>query len=274
MTVATRLSLPMKLHLLSTEGLRRTQHCHVPLFLRTTKYTVKTIDRIDEYLQVMQLRHEVFQREFAKKRYCLRSDRDRYDRGADFLVAIDNESGRIVGCYRLRCSRFTSEFYSASEFDISEILNIAGTKVELSRACIVKDHRNGRVLNLLWRGIADYMRAVEARIFFGCGSVQTMDPLELMAIDAEIDRLGARCSEIKVPVLKKYQLQPPRGHAIDGRVAASTSGLPPLMLAYLKAGAVICSKPAIDKKFRCADYMMVLDTNNINPAHRERYVGH
>lgn len=49
--------------------------------------------------------------------------------------------------------------YTSDEFDLSglpdELLN---ESIELGRACIAKEHRNSRVLYLLWKGIAEFMK--------------------------------------------------------------------------------------------------------------------
>lgn len=268
---ALDLSLPLKWHLMKKDGFRRRHiRCHVPLHFATNQYTVKTIDTYDEYLQVMSLRHLVFQKEFAKKRFCLRSDRDRYDSHADFLVVKDNSNHAIVGCYRLLCSKFTMDFYSASEFDISDLMQQSGVKLELSRACILRSHRNGRVLNMLWRGIALYMQQVDARYFFGCGSVQTMDPSELRSIEAAFEDSGVRSQRFSIPVLKKYRMPTAPDLMVTER-PSDYAAIPPLLKSYFKAGARICSAPAIDRKFRCADFLVVLDTADINLQHRERY---
>lgn len=267
---AIDLSLPLKLHLLKHDGFNKVIKRHVNIDFSTTQYTVKTIDTYDEYLQVMHLRHLVFQKEFAGKKFCLRSDRDKYDSRADFLVVKNNLSNSIVGCYRLLCSEYTQDFYSASEFDISSLLASEGVKVELSRACILKEHRNGRVINLLWKGIGLYMQQVNARYFFGCGSVQTMDPIKLMAMEAHFEAEGIRSKRFPTTVQKKYKMQAPRRDDVE-LSCPHTMDVPSLLRAYFKAGARVCSAPAIDREFKCADFLIVLDTEEVNQHHKERY---
>ena len=35
--------------------------------------------------------------------------------------------------------------------------------------------------------------------------------------------------------------------------------IPPLLKSYLKAGSKVCGEPALDRKFRCVDFLTILD---------------
>jgi putative hemolysin len=49
-------------------------------------------------------------------------------------------------------------FYSEQEFDLGMLPpSVIASSVEIGRACIAREHRNGRVLHLLWRGLATYL---------------------------------------------------------------------------------------------------------------------
>ena len=63
------------------------------------------------------------------------------------------------------------------EFDLSTLPNeILWAAVETGRASVARDHRNGRVLNLLWRGLAAYLTHNHKRFLFGCCSLTSQDP--------------------------------------------------------------------------------------------------
>ena len=47
--------------------------------------------------------------------------------------------------------------------------------------------------------------------------------------------------------------------------------IPPLLKSYLKAGSVICGEPALDKKFKCADFFTVLDLGILADTYEKRY---
>lgn len=148
----------------------------VPLRLERGDYLVKTIETPDELERVLQLRYSIFHREYKGKLFPVGVDWEDLDPVADHLVIVDKRSGKFVGTYRLIASPYSSRFYSQSEFQLTDFLELPGTKLELSRACVRREYRNGVVLQLLWRGLTEYFRKVGADYVFGCCSVQTMDP--------------------------------------------------------------------------------------------------
>ncbi|MES2963689.1 MAG: GNAT family N-acetyltransferase, partial [Bdellovibrionota bacterium] len=141
-------------------------------------YVVKTAENGAELEECLKLRFEVFHREYMNKKRTIGVDIDKLDEICDHLVIRDRRSGKVIGTYRLNSSKYTDTFYSSSEFNMARLLDIQGTKLELGRACIDKDHRNGVIVALLWRGIAEYIQRTETKVLFGCGSIKTMDPLE------------------------------------------------------------------------------------------------
>jgi putative hemolysin len=50
-------------------------------------------------------------------------------------------------------------FYTALEFDLGGITAPVGELMELGRSCVEPGYRTGAVMQLLWRGIADYVDA-------------------------------------------------------------------------------------------------------------------
>ncbi|HEX3035652.1 MAG TPA: hypothetical protein VHT73_11080 [Thermodesulfobacteriota bacterium] len=46
--------------------------------------------------------------------------------------------------------------------------------------------------------------------------------------------------------------------------------VPPLLKSYLKAGAKVCGAPALDRKFRCVDFLPILDVELLSTSF-ERY---
>lgn len=267
-----RLSFPVKMHGLKKTGTRRNNFkCKVSIDFVNKNFRVRTIDSFEDFLKVLELRHRVFQKEFAGKKFCLRSDRDKYDKNADFLVVEDIPSGEIVGCYRVICSKFSDTFYTGSEFDISSLNSLPLTMVELSRAAISKEYRNGRIINLLWRGIAAYINATGSDLLFGCGSIQTLDANQINAFSDHFEKNDFFSEEMFFQPKKKYRLGSD-SRSSDLYKAEMEVTMPPLMRTYLKAGAKICSAPALDRKFKCTDFMVVLETKSLQKAFKEKYI--
>jgi putative hemolysin len=241
-------------------------------------YRVKTIDTAAELKQVLALRRAVFHFEFAGKWISLRSDKDEFDRLADHLAIFDEKSGRLAGCYRMIPSFASHKFYSAGEFDISQILELPGTKVELSRACIHKDYRNGIVIALLWKGIAEYAKAAKADILFGLSSINTTKPDAIAKITRYFAANDLIARNLDAEPTAEYRIDDFAAHRAAAGAADDLSGIdavqlvPSLFKTYIKAGAKVCSQPVIDRDFRCADWLTVLDMRKLSPAFGRKFM--
>lgn len=256
---------------LKKRGLSQPFRRKIDLSFHHKNYEVKTIETRQEFQEILALRREVFLKEFSGKRFVLGSDRDLYDTFADYLVVKDTTINKIIGCYRVITSLHSPFFYSSSEFHLEEFLKTPDVKLELSRACIHKDYRNGTVISLLWKGITGIMQKINARYLFGCASIQTTCPAKSRRVYERFVEQGLASSHLNFPVRSSYRFETPARPSKSSNDNIDTE-IPTLVKSYLKAGAMICSTGAIDRKFRCVDYLMILDTQNIAPAYRTRYV--
>ncbi|MEM7278676.1 MAG: GNAT family N-acyltransferase, partial [Pseudomonadota bacterium] len=127
--------------------------------------------------RIFRLRFEVFNLELGEglaQSYASMRDTDAYDPYCHHLLVEDIASRQLVGTYRLlsRANSIGCGFYSDNEFVLSDLpQSVLDRSVELGRACIRYEHRNSRVLFLLWLGLAQYLQATSARYFFGCCSL-------------------------------------------------------------------------------------------------------
>jgi putative hemolysin len=174
-------------------------------------------------------------------------------------------------------STFSPHFYSAGEFDISRLLAIPGNKLELGRACIRKEYRNGLIIALLWRGIMQYARSVKAKLMFGCSSIPTTDPYAITQVCAYLRASHYQLSDPPMPVRPTFRmpqlpLYATRYENMDpGALESARKNLPPLLLSYLKSGARVGIEPALDKVFHCVDFMTILDLDKISSAHGKKF---
>lgn len=236
-------------------------------------YRVKTVDSPAELKQVLALRRSVFHYEFAKKWLSLRSDQDNFDASADHLAIFDLKANRVAGVYRLITSHTGAPFYSDTEYDIGSFLATPGVKLELSRACIDKDYRNGIIIGLLWKGLAEYAKAAQADFLFGLSSVTTVDVPEIARLHRWFEEQGL--------VDLSHGIAPRARYRIDGfdavlaatpdPGAAQADSVPSLLKTYLKAGAKVCSRPVIDRDFNCADWLTVLDMRTLTQSFDRKY---
>src|SRR3954468_7045339 len=97
------------------------------------------------------LRHEVFTSEpgFELSGTGLDGrDADRFDEYCDHLLVREDTSGDLVGCYRLRpppAAIGAGGLSPAPEFDVRALGPLRPSLVEMGRAVVRHDHRNGGV---------------------------------------------------------------------------------------------------------------------------------
>jgi putative hemolysin len=150
---------------------------------------------------------------------------------------------------------------------------ILSDAVEIGRACVAPSHRNGRVLHLLWRGLARYLQWNGKRHLFGCCSVPGLDP------QLARDMWGALHGRGVVHETMHVRPRPfARAIADDGRTVPpegteAVVTLPPLFEAYLSLGARICGAPAFDREFGTTDFLVLLDTQTMSPRAYQSFFG-
>ena len=248
------------------------------LELERGDFIVKTAENGAELEACLKLRYEVFHKEYRHKTREIGIDVDRLDYICDHLMIVDRRQNRVIGTYRLNSSLFSRDFYSESEFQMSRVLNLSGTKLELGRACIDRSHRTGVVIALLWRGIAEYMRRSEAAMLFGCSSIKTMDPMEIAMITKYLSDRGHLTHDLDVRPTRKYEVRQ-LPHLLDYLAShpeaydenRAQELLPPLFKSYLKMGAKLCGAPALDRDYFCIDYLTLIKTDQFNDKMKEKY---
>lgn len=246
-------------------------------------FEVKTADTQAELLEVLKLRFEVFYGEFSsqKRKFSLLPyDIDDFDFLCDHLIVKEKSSGKVVACYRLLASneqREISEFYSEGEFNLEEFMNLAGNKLELGRACVHQDYRQGAVISLLWKGLCGYAKRAGARYLFGCSSVGREDFGNLTQILGELKDRNAFIQDFKVSVKDDFHLENfPKlslsmTHLLKSFHVGKERPLNSLMNMYVLAGAKLSPQLAYDSDMDCFDFFTVIDFEKLPPAFERRF---
>ena len=246
----------------------------IPIYTETDTYILKTAETLQEIDLALKLRHLVFFEELQQKKKFFKIELDELDLNCDHLLIYSKQDSKVVGTYRLFSSHFFDRFYSEDEFDLTLFKKTPGHKLELGRACVLKEHRNGTVMQLLWRGISKYMQITDSRWLLGCSSVQTLDPSIITAMTFKLHHEGYTDNTFKVHPTHLYH---PETHGIwfknftDPKIPLPAVEIPPLLHSYLKAGAKVALEPAIDVSFNCIDYLTIMDTQHMNPLFKRRF---
>lgn len=238
------------------------------------RFLVKLAEDRRELERALKLRFEVFNLELKKgfvTSYLNGMDTDRYDKYCDHLIVIDTDLDRVVGTYRLLPS-FVAEFnigyYSENEFDMINIKNLRGEKLELGRSCVHRDYRNAQVINMLWAGIARYVKLYNIRYLFGCASLCSSVTENVSLVYSYLSRHYLAGPHYLVYPLKKVSGL--RMVEVADRRETSKM-LPPLIKGYTSLGANLCGEPSYDAVFGTADFFVLLHTEKIMARYRKKY---
>ncbi|MFF8268278.1 GNAT family N-acetyltransferase [Streptomyces sp. NPDC016562] len=232
------------------------------------RYAVRIARDEAEVRAAQRLRHQVFAGELGARLDGPEPglDADAFDAYCDHLLVVDEETGQVVGTYRLlppERAAVAGRLYSEAEFDLSALAPIRPDLVEVGRSCVHPDHRNGAVIALIWAGLTHYMDRSGHNWLAGCCSVPLADGGVLAAAtrDAVLTRHLAP---------EEYRVTPHLPWNPEGITFPHRTELPPLLRGYLRLGAWVCGEPALDPAFGCADLYVLLSLRRTNP----RYLKH
>lgn len=216
---------------------------------------------------VQRLRYRVFNLELgagldASHRSGL--DRDEFDRPMSHLVLVNDDTGDIVGTYRMQTvshGRRHAGIYCATEFDLAPITNLLDAAVECGRACLEREHRSLSALMALWQGIGAFMNLHGRRYLFGCSSITTHDPDDGWRAMRTIRAKGYLHPHLWVPAIATRKCGPPeREH--DAALGEALP-LPKLFRTYMRLGARVISEPSLDRAFGTVVFLVWLDTHKV-----------
>ncbi|WP_137724323.1 GNAT family N-acetyltransferase [Prescottella subtropica] len=244
----------------------------------TPRYSLIVSSDREHREAAQRLRYRVFSTEpgFVLSRTDDLLDADRFDEFCDHLLVRDNGTGAFVGCYRMLPPDAAAQaggYYTATEFDLSALDPAGRRVVEMGRACVDVDHRNGSVLALMWAGILHYLQLTGHDSVMGCVSVPMQDRPGAVAganvravRDLLLDRHAAD------PSLWAMPLRPVRvdGRVLDDITPAPRAAVPPLLRGYLRLGARIHGQPAHDPDFGVADFVALQSLHDADTRYLER----
>lgn len=240
-------------------------------------YIIKTAQTSGELIESFKLRHQVFVCEFQGVDDD-GLDFDRFDYYFDHLIIVHKETNKIIGTYRLNCTSFSTESYTALEFDTTGLLSVPGPHLELGRACIHKSYRKGSVISLLWRGIAEYMKLSNSNVLFGCSSVKVNNARDAALIYKYLLDLGHVSAETLSRPTKKFQMQDFESWfnffgpgLTENQHTEAENFVPSLLKSYLKQGAKIACEPAFDEDFDCIDFLTVLKKEELSKTLADKF---
>lgn len=188
-------------------------------------------------------------------------DADRFDEHCDHILVREDRSGSVVGCYRMLPppgAIAAGGLYTATEFDVTALDVLRPNMVEMGRAVVHPEHRNGAVLLMMWAGILAYLDRCGYDYVAGCVSVPTH------GVGAPGEQIRGVRDLTRARHAAEYTVHPYRPVILDGRCLDDIAPpvrpvIPPLMRGYLRLGAQVCGEPAHDPDFGVGDFPALLD---------------
>ena len=216
------------------------------------------------------LRYRVFAKEMGAKLKTESEglDYDEVDSYCDHLVVYDNTQKKIVGYTRLlnqNQAQRLGRYYSQDEFNLDKILALPGRFLEIGRTCVDPDYRGGAVLTTLWSALVQYALEGEYNYLLGCASI-TPGPSGF-AVDAVFRNIDAK-NIAPVSIQVKPSIPVPNRL----RCTRDESGIPPLLKAYLRFGALVCGEPYWDEDFNCMDLFVLLPLDHLKDRYSKHYM--
>lgn len=250
--------------------------------VRAGSLRLRLAESAEEVMAAQALRYRVFYEAMAAKptaeMAAVRRDFDSFDDFCDHLLVFDDRRGEgpeaVVGTYRAmrrEAAARRGQFYTADEYDIANLLGFPGEILELGRSCIDEGYRSGATMQLLWRGIAEYVLAYGIELMFGCASIPGIDP---------------RALALPLSYLYHHHLAPPalRPRALPQRYVAmhrmapedvspqrALAMLPPLIKGYLRIGGFVGEGAVVDHDFGTTDVCVVVKTEWVTQRYYRHY---
>ncbi len=252
-----------------------------PVDVRARNLHIRLAESADEIKASQGLRYRVFCEEMTAKpseeMAALEREFDSFDEFCDHLLVLDetrNGAQAVVGTYRMMrreaADRF-GRFYTAGEYDISNLVAHGGELLEVGRSCVDAGYRTGATMHLLWRGIAAYVFHYDIDILFGCASLPGIEPRALAVPLAFMHHYRMAPAHLRPRALPELYVDmdfmPP--DQIDEK--AALQALPPLVKGYLRLGGFVGDGAVVDGEFGTTDVCVLVKTDRVTEKYYRHY---
>ena len=237
-------------------------------------YNVKIAESEEEVDAALRLRYKVFVQELGRD-FNTKEERDydMYDDQCHHMIVVEKSTNNVIGTYRLQTQELAQKgrgFYTYKRFKLDQLPgNVHQKGVEVGRACVEEKHRNGRVLYLLWKGMAGYLEYYDKRFLFGYSALTTNNPVIALNTYTYLKNNNYLHPDLHVDVKDAYKCV---GESSNGQ-STDEIDIPPLLKNYLEVGTRVCSLPAHDKDLNIMHFLILLDVEAISDRVRKMFFG-
>ncbi len=244
------------------------------------EYSVKIADSMAEIEAAQRLRYlvfyEIMQAKASVQVQQAKMDFDKYDEFADHLLVLHQQ--KIVGTYRLMPQKnldasngAIAQFYSEDEYDVGKLIATDKNIMELGRSCTHPEHRSKVAMQLLWRGIGEYIMQNNIDFMFGCASFSGCDPTEHKDSLSYLYHHHLANAQFCPKTLPQFHNNMNIVSADEINPKQEFLRLPPLIKGYLRLGGVVGDGAFIDHNFNTTDILMVVQTSNVGDKYLNKF---
>jgi putative hemolysin len=196
-------------------------------------------------------------------------DIDEFDPWCEHLIARDDDTGEVIGTYRVLTperARLFGRLYSDHEFNLGPLAPLRATMVELGRSCVHPGFRHGGVVLAMWGALGRFMVARGFQTMVGCASMPMRDGGHAAA--SLWRELAAK--HLAEP---RWLVQPRLALPVGQLNQTLQSEAPPLIKGYLRLGAKVLGAPAWDPDFNTADFPLLMRLQDLPARHCRHLLG-
>ncbi len=183
-------------------------------------------------------------------------------------VESDGSPGPVIGTYRVltpAAALRAGALYSDSEFDLSRLIALRPSLVELGRSCVHPDHRSGGAIMTLWGALAEFMQRNRLDTMIGCASVSMRDGGHYAA------SLWKQLEQTHLADAQ-WRATPRLPLPVDELRHDLVVEPPPLIKGYLRCGAKVLGAPAWDPDFNTADLPLMMRIAELPERYRRHFM--
>jgi putative hemolysin len=236
-------------------------------------YQVRLATTAEDVLAAQRLRDHVFNLEWGRRTTDPAGlDAEEFDDRCDHLIvwyrSRTGASQAVATCRLLPphgndSAPRGSGLAADRIFGLMPLERLLDTTVEVGRACVRADHRAGAAVSLLWGGVARYLHLTGYRYVLGAVPMALQDDGRSAASFWDL-----ALTSYLAPAERRCRPRDPI--AIGGLERAATPAIPLLLRGCLRLGAKVCGPPGYDETFGAARFLVLLDTQDVNPRYLRR----
>ena len=126
-------------------------------------------------------------------------------------------------------------------------------------------------MQLLWRGIAEYVFAYDIDLMFGCASLPGIDPEQHAMPLSYLYHRHLAPPELRPRALPERYVDMNRMPAEAVDAVAARKALPPLIKGYLRLGGCVGDGAVVDAEFGTIDVCIVVKTDRVTEKYYRHY---